>query len=270
MNDPWYIGERRPRLAVHKFSSCDGCQLALLNAGEALLQLAQVVDIVHFVEAGISDDTAEADLALVEGSISTPEDLERIEAIRARSRLLVPMGACATAGGLQALRNLADAAAWTRAVYPQPQYIASLATATPVAQHVKVDWELRGCPVTTAQVLELVRCLRLGIAPRPGEDKLCLDCKRAQKICVMVSRGETCLGPVTARGCGVLCPAARRGCYGCFGPAEAPNTTALADALIGAGETPRRVAQRFLQINSAAPAFAAEGERWRGKPGREQ
>ncbi len=265
MNDPWHVGDRRPRLAVHKFSSCDGCQLALLNAGEDLLALAGAVELVHFVEAGISDEEAEADLALVEGSISTPEEAERIRRVRQRSRLLVAMGACATAGGLQALRNLAQAAGWMAAVYPRPEFIRILDAARPLSAHVKVDWELRGCPVNTRQVMTLVRALRLGIAPVAEDDKQCLDCKRAGIACVTVARGEPCMGPVTARGCGALCPAAARGCYACYGPAEGANTGALGRALEHLGLERAAVARRFLHINSAAPPFAAAGREWSGK-----
>ena len=264
MNDPWDIGGRRPRVAVHKFSSCDGCQLALLNAGEDLLALAGAVDLVHFVEAGISNEDAEADLALVEGSVSTPEEAERIRRVRERSRLLVAMGACATAGGLQALRNLADVAAWTAAVYPQPEFIRVLESALPLSAHVKVDWELRGCPVGTRQVMALVRALRLGIAPAPEDDKLCLDCKRAGVHCVTVTRGEPCMGPVTLRGCGALCPAAARGCYACYGPAGLANTGALGRTFEALGLDRAAVARRFLHINSAAPIFAVAGREWGG------
>jgi len=246
----------KPRLAVHKFSSCDGCQLALLNLGEDLPRVAELVDIVHFVEAGMLDEDARVDIALLEGSISTPEELERLREIRNNSRILVTIGACAVAGGLQALRNLADTSAWTSAIYAHPEHIRSLETATPASAHVKVDHEIWGCPVNSRQVLTALRDRLLGVRPKNDHEKLCASCKRRGLPCVMVVNGEPCLGPVTNDGCGVLCPSLGRGCYGCFGPATTLNTAALADHLAQQGLDYARIARRFGQINSQAPAFA--------------
>ncbi len=252
---------RRPRLAVHKFSSCDGCQLALLNLGEGLLELAERVDIVHFAEFGALDEDAEADIALVEGSVSTPHEVERIKAVRAQSKYLIALGACATSGGIQALRNLADAPAWTRAVYASPQHISTLDRVTPLSAHVRVDLELWGCPVNARQVLGAMHDLLVGVAPASNRDKLCLECKRLGQVCVVVARGSPCMGPVTATGCGVLCPGQGRDCYGCSGPAESPNVAALAARLRALGLSRRDVALRFGAIHSAAPEFAALAER---------
>jgi coenzyme F420-reducing hydrogenase gamma subunit len=252
---------RRPRLAVHKFSSCDGCQLALLNLGESLLDLAERLDIVHFAEFGAMDEEAEVDIALVEGSVSTPHELERIKAVRERSRYLIALGACATSGGIQALRNLADAPAWTRAVYAEPRHISVLDRVTPLSAHVRVDLELWGCPVNARQVLTALHDLLAGVSPAPSRDKLCIECKRQRHVCVVVAHGLPCMGPVTTTDCGVLCPAQGRGCYGCSGPAESPNVAALAARMRGLGLSGRDIRQRFLAIHSAAPEFAALKER---------
>jgi len=255
----------KPRVAVHKFSSCDGCQLAFLNMGEELLTLTGLVDIVHFAEAGPVEPEVQVDIAFVEGSVSTPEELGRIQHIRANSRFLVTMGACATTGGLQALRNLADAQEWIAAIYAKPEYIASLDTATPIAQHVKVDLELWGCPVTKRQVQGAVRALLFGVLPVDERDKVCMECKRSGAVCVMVTKGAPCMGPVTRTGCGALCPRFGRDCYACFGPAENPNTEALAQRFEGLGLLPDAIARRFLFINSAAPAFAEAGRLYKEK-----
>lgn len=255
----------KPKLAVHKFASCDGCQLAFLNLGEGLLTLAQLVDIVHFAEAGPVDPDAPVDIAFIEGSISTPDDLERIRRIRANSRFLITIGACATAGGLQALRNLADGREWIAGVYAKPEYVASLDTSTPVAAHVKVDLELWGCPVNGRQVLAATRALLFGVAPVEERDKVCLECKRRNTVCVLVAKDIPCLGPVTLTGCGALCPAFGRDCYGCYGPAENTNAESLGRRFEGLGLLPEAIARRFLFINSAAPAFAEAGKRWKGK-----
>jgi len=251
----------KARVAVHKFSSCDGCQLAFLNLGEPLLEVAGLVDLVHFAEAGMVQPDATVDIAFVEGSVTTPHEVERIRRIRERTRYLVTIGACATAGGIQALRNGADGAAWIGQVYASPATIESLATSTPIAAHVKVDFELWGCPVNGRQVLALLRALLFGVAPVDDADKLCLDCKRHQHVCVLVARGIPCLGPVTRTGCGALCPRFGRDCYGCYGPAEQPNTDALSQRFAGLGLMPQAIAHRYAFINGGAPAFAQAAQR---------
>ena len=249
----------RPRLAIHKFSSCDGCQLALLNLGERLLQLAEQVDIPHFVEMGPVDEDAEVDIALVEGSISTPEEAQRIRAVRAHSKYLIAIGACATSGGIQALRNLHRADEWTRAVYASPEHISILDKVTPLSAQVRVDLELWGCPVNGHQVLSAIRALLFGVTPPVNRDKLCGECKRIGVVCVMVAKGLPCMGPVTQTGCGALCPAHGRDCYACYGPAENTNAASLAQRLRANGLGETDVRRRFLSINNAAPAFAEAG-----------
>ena len=246
---------RRARIAVHKLSSCDGCQLAFLNLGDDLLRLARQVDIVHFAEAGPVDLDAEVDIAFIEGSAAHPGDVERLGRIREQSRFLVTIGACATAGGLQALRNLADSSAWLGEVYATPAAIEELDDSTPVSQHVRVDFQLWGCPVTSRQVLSTISTLLLGVHPADHTDKVCLECKRRQTVCVLVARGIPCLGPVTRTGCGALCPSYGRDCYACFGPADTLNTAALARRFEGLGLMPEAVARRFAGINTATPAF---------------
>lgn len=245
----------KPRVAVHKFSSCDGCQLAFLNLGEDLLTLAGRVDLVHFAEAGPLDPDTDVDVAFVEGSVSTPEDAERIRHIRAHSRLLIAIGACATSGGIQGLRNGVFDAGWVTQIYSHPEAIASLESSTPIASHVKVDFELWGCPVSGPQMLAVVNALLLGVTPRDDADKVCTECKRRGYPCVMVSRGIACMGPVTRAGCGALCPSLGRDCYGCYGPAENANTDALAAQFKNQGLSPQAVIQRFQSINSQAPVF---------------
>ena len=252
----------KPSVAVHKFSSCDGCQLAFLNAGEALVTLAGLVDIVHFAEAGYLDEEAKVDIAFIEGSVSTPHELDRIRKIRDNSGLLVTIGACATSGGLQALRNMHDKDQWVEGVYALPEYIELLKDSRPVSEFVKVDLELWGCPINTRQLVAAVRSLLFGVMPLEEQDKVCLECKRQQQVCVMVSKGEPCMGPVTRTGCGAICPSVGRDCYACYGPSELPNTGAMARRLEGLGLTPDAVAKRFLFINSHAEAFREEGQRW--------
>ena len=249
----------KPRVSVHKFSSCDGCQLAFLNLGEPLLQVAELVHFVHFAEAGPLDPQAQVDVAFVEGSISTPEEQERIGRVRENSRFLVTIGACATAGGIQALRNLHDARQWVAGIYATPEYVSTLERVTPVSALVKVDLELWGCPVSGKQVLAALRALLSGVVPLAAEDKVCMECKRRQAVCVMVTKNVPCMGPVTRTGCGAICPSFGRDCYACYGPAELPNAKALARRFEGLGLVREEVAARFHFINSAAPAFLEAG-----------
>ena len=217
----------KPKLAVWKFSSCDGCQLTLLDCEDELLALAGAVEIAYFPEATSAEVEGPYDVSLVEGSVTTPHDVERIRSIRKQSRILVTIGACATAGGIQALRNIADVGEWIPLVYATPAFISTLPTSTPIADHVQVDVELRGCPISKAQLLETLLALVGGRAPRLPATSVCMECKARGTPCVMVAHGTPCLGPVTQAGCGALCPAYDRGCYGCFGPMESPNVPAL-------------------------------------------
>lgn len=256
MNTQQETRRTKPKVAVHKFTSCDGCQLAFLNLGEDLLTLSELVDIVHFAEAGPVNPDTEVDIAFVEGSISTPHEIERIQRIRQQSRYLAVIGACATAGGLQALRNLADANEWISSLYTHPEHIHSLETSTAISNHVKVDLELWGCPVNGRQIIAAIRSLLFGVIPNQEKDKVCMECKRRQTVCVMVSRGIPCMGPVTLTGCGAICPRFGRDCYACYGPAENINTTSISNRFAGLGLLPEDIVKRFRFINNAAPAFA--------------
>lgn len=249
-----------PRLAVWKFASCDGCQLSLLDCEEELLGLAQVLDIACFAEASAVMEEGPYDLSLVEGSITTQHDAERIVEIRRQSRHLVTIGACATAGGVQALRNFADIKGFVAAVYASPQYIQTLATSTPISAHVTVDYELQGCPINKRQLLEVISAFLAGRKPAIGSHSVCVECKRSGNVCIMVAHGTACLGPVTHAGCGALCPGFHRGCYGCFGPMETPNTAALARRCEALGATRRDLRRVFRTFNAASEPFRKESE----------
>jgi len=254
------MGEtRRPRLAVWKFASCDGCQLSLLDCEDELLAVADAVEIAYFPEASSAMAKGPYDLSLVEGSITTAHDAERIHSVRRQSKFLVTIGACATAGGIQALRNFADVQEFVAAVYASPQFISTLATSTPISAHVKVDFELNGCPINKAQLLEVISAFLAGRKPAIGAHSVCVECKLRGNVCVMV-QGTPCLGPVTHAGCGAICPAYHRGCYGCFGPMERPNTAALAAEWQRLGATPRDLRRVFRTFNAAAEPFRKESD----------
>ncbi|HEX2707523.1 MAG TPA: hypothetical protein VHM66_05885 [Solirubrobacterales bacterium] len=256
----------RPKLAVWKFASCDGCQLSLLDLEEELLMLAEEVEIAYFLEASRATVEGPYDLSIVEGSVTTAADAERIEEVRRVSRRLVTIGACATAGGIQALRNFADVAEFVAAVYPSPSYISTLETSTPIADHVRVDFELQGCPINKHQLLEVIAASLAQRAPAIPSYSVCIECKRRGNVCVTVAHGTPCLGPVTHAGCGALCPAHDRGCYGCFGPMETPNTASLSawTRISSGAETPDLI-RAYRSFTANAPAFRAASEAEEGR-----
>jgi len=248
---------RKPTLAVFKFASCDGCQLSLLDAEDELLQVAEAVEIAYFLEARTRTLAGPYDVGLVEGSITTAHDRERIREVRSQCRILVTIGACATAGGIQALRNWANVDDFIAQVYARPDYIQTLATSTAIADHVKVDFELRGCPINKQQLLELVTALLLGRKPRVPQHSVCVECKQRGTVCVAVARGIACLGPVTQAGCGAICPAFNRECYGCFGPQERANVASLTDHYQAQGTDPAHLLRLLHNFNGYAPIFRA-------------
>ena len=250
--------KQRPTLAVWKFASCDGCQLSLLDLEDELLALAGAVNISYFLEVTRARVDGPYDVSLVEGSVTTAHDAERLQAVRASSRFLVSIGACATAGGIQGLRNYATVGDYVSAVYANPSYIETLATSTPISAHVAVDFELRGCPVDRFQLLEVMTAYLAGRAPRIPTYAVCHECKAASNVCVMVAGGTPCLGPVTRAGCGAICPHVGRGCFGCFGPAATVNTTSLAERMTAGGSGAADLVRVFRSFTAGAPEFAKE------------
>jgi coenzyme F420-reducing hydrogenase gamma subunit len=250
----------KPKLAVWKFSSCDGCQLSLLDCEDELLAVAGAFQIAYFLEATRAQAKGPYDISLVEGSIATPHDIERIRFVRRQSKVLISIGACATSGGIQALRNFHDHAEFARAVYARPEYLESLATSTGIQEHVPVDFELRGCPIDRHQLLAVLGAYLAGRKPHIPNHSLCVECKLGGNICVMVAHGTPCMGPVTHAGCGALCPRNARGCYGCFGPQETPNTASLSDVFSRAGARPRELAGIYRSFNANADAFRRQGD----------
>lgn len=249
------MSERRPRLGVFKFASCDGCQLSLLSCEDELLAVAGKVDIVYFLEATSRIEPGPYDIALVEGSITTPLDEKRIQEVRRTSSTVVTIGACATAGGIQSLKNWADHEDFLKCVYARPEFIQTLATSTAIADHIPVDFELRGCPINRHQLLDVLIALLNNRSPRTPRHSVCMDCKRRGTVCVEVAQGIPCLGPVTHAGCGALCPAYDRGCYGCFGPMAQPNCSSLSDTLTAQGASTETLLPLYRNFNAAAPAF---------------
>lgn len=251
---------KKPKLAVWKFASCDGCQLSLLDCEDELLAVAGAVEIANFPEASRAVVKGPYEISLVEGSITTPHDAERIHQVRRASTFLITIGACATAGGIQALRNFKDVREFTSIVYASPQYISTLNKSTPISDHVRVDYELHGCPINKYQLVEVLNAFLNGRRPAIPPHSVCTECKRRGIVCVMVAHGTPCLGPVTHAGCGALCPSYDRGCFGCYGPMESPNTAGLAHGWVQLGAKPADLLRAFRTYNSYAEPFRRESE----------
>jgi coenzyme F420-reducing hydrogenase gamma subunit len=250
--------DRKPKLAVWKFASCDGCQLSLLSLEDHLLAIAGEIEIAYFLEASRAVAKGPYDLSLVEGSITTPDDAERIRRVRGASKHLITIGACATAGGIQALRNFKNVEEFTSIVYARPDYIDTLERSTPIEDHVQVDFELRGCPINPQQLLEVISAFLNDRRPNTPPHSVCVECKLRGTVCVMVAQGIPCLGPVTHAGCGAICPAYNRGCYGCYGPKETPNTASLSACWQGLGVKGEDLVRVYRGFNAYAEAFKEE------------
>jgi sulfhydrogenase subunit delta len=252
--------KHKPKIGVFKFASCDGCQLTLLDAEDELLGIAGAVDIAYFPEATRAMSKGPYDIGLVEGSITTYQDAQRIQEVRRRCKTLITIGACATAGGIQALRNWKDVDEFIRVVYATPKFISTLKLSTPIAEHVLVDFELRGCPINKYQLIELITAMLAGRKPNVPSSSVCIECKRKANVCITVARGVPCLGPVTQAGCGALCPSYDRGCYGCYGPMETPNTASLTSQFRILGQSDSQVTRAFRGFNAWAWQFRKASE----------
>jgi len=251
---------KKPKIAVYKFASCDGCQLSLLDAEDELLAVAGAVEIANFPEASRRVLPGPYDIGLVEGSITTPHDVERIRDIRKSCRVLITIGACATSGGIQALRNWKDVKEYTRLVYASPEYISTLDRSMPVGSYVHVDFELRGCPINKMQLLEVLNAYLNKRKPTVPSYSVCLECKLRGTTCVMVARETPCMGPVTHAGCGAICPTYARGCYGCFGPMENANPPSLSIRFGRLGMSNRDIMLAFRGFNAYSEAFRKESD----------
>ena len=254
------MNPHKPKVAIYKFASCDGCQLSLLDAEDELLAVAGAIDISYFPEASRKMVRGPYDIGVVEGSVTIPHDVERIRAIRKECRTLITIGACATAGGIQALRNWKDVKEFARIVYANPEYISALDRSLPIGSFVHVDFELRGCPINKFQLIEVIVAHLHKRKPNIPSHSVCIECKLKGNVCVMVSSGTFCLGPVTQVGCGALCPSFQRGCYGCFGPMDSANTASLSKQFVDSGATEQEIKLAFRNFNAYDEAFRRESD----------
>lgn len=221
----------KPRVAIFDFTCCEGCQLQVVNLEEEILDLLGVVDIVQWREA-MTEHSDEFDIAIIEGSITRPEDEERIKDIRSKSKILVALGACATMGGINKIKNNFDLDEVKEYVYGQSATKPHLDTAMTKAvdEVVDVDFKIHGCPIESREFAYVVKCLLLDKTPEIPEYPVCVECKSKGNPCLW-EYGQVCLGPVIRAGCGATCPSAGFRCFGCRGFVDEPNIAAAEDVI---------------------------------------
>jgi coenzyme F420-reducing hydrogenase gamma subunit len=213
------IEQKRPRIAVFDFTGCEGCELQLANKEETLGAFLSAVEVVDFreVSSARGDDY---DVALIEGAISRPDEVERLKTIRQRAKLLVAMGSCACFGGVNRLKNAFDLDEANREVYGD--CVKETMPTRSVGEVVAVDLQVPGCPVSKDEIERVVQHLAWDLRLPSYAYPVCLECKQRYTVC-RFDVGELCLGSITRAGCNAPCPAGGLGCWGCRGPAEAPN-----------------------------------------------
>ena len=239
----------KPRVAFFDFASCEGCQLTVINLEDEILDILDKVDIVNFREA-ISDQSEEYDVAIIEGSITREHDKERLEKIREKAKVVVAIGACATTGGLNALKNLKPLSFIKNAVYGESaSYYNSFDKAYPISAFVKVYYFVWGCPIDKNEFLEVFRSILLGKKPEIPNYPICVECRLKENICVF-EKGMTCVGPITRAGCGAICPSYGSGCEGCRGYLDNPEINAEKDILKKYGKTVDQITSDINLFNA--------------------
>jgi len=239
-----------PRVAIFDFACCEGCQLQIVNMEEELLNLISAVNPVEWREA-ISDHSDEYDIAIVEGSITRADDAEQLREIRARAGILIALGACATIGGVNKLKNRFDMDDVKRCVYDDAAGMAHLNTAPTKAleEVVKVDYKVHGCPINNKEFAYIIRCLLMGKQPSIPTYPVCVECKMRGNPC-RYEYGEICLGPIIRAGCEAKCPSGGFWCFGCRGYVDDPNVNAAKDVMKYYGKTIVDLRGRMLLFGS--------------------
>ena len=240
----------KPKVAIFDFACCEGCQLQIVNLEEEILDLLGGVDVVEWREA-MSEQSHEYDIAIVEGSITRPEDKERLEVIRSRAKVLVAIGACATIGGINKLKNNFDLQDVKKCVYGKNAAMPQLETAMTKAldEVVKVDYKVHGCPMDRKEFAYIVRCLLMGKKPEIPEYPVCVECKAKGNPCLW-DYGQVCLGPIIRAGCGARCPSSGFRCFGCRGYVDNPNVNAAKDVIEKYGLTVEDLKSKMVLFGS--------------------
>jgi len=256
----------RPRIGIFKYSSCAGCQFQLLFFQEEVVQTLEAVEIVYGrMETSAGNADGPFDVALIDGAITEAWQADELKRVRQVSTYLVPIGSCAVNGGVPAIKNLEPELDVQRRVYPDVAPIHSM-RAEPVDRYVRVDAYVRGCPMSERDLHELVTSLLLGRPPHGSDYSVCVECKLKGNTCVLVARGEPCMGPVTNGGCGALCPSNGRACYACWGALPGANAPALARRFEELGLSPEEIVRRFSEFGFPALEFRTAAGPYQQRP----
>jgi sulfhydrogenase subunit delta len=239
----------KPKAAFFDFTGCEGCQLAIVNLEQEILDVVNLVDIVNFREA-ISDRGEDYDVAFIEGSISSPQCVQRINEIRGKAKLVITIGSCSSIGGINSVRNTQSIDDVRENVYGESRYWYPSIPALPVSAFVKVDASIPGCPMDEDEFLKVLRAVLLGKAPPIPGYPVCVECKRKENVCVY-ELGQFCMGPVTRAGCGARCPSYGHYCFGCRGLVPDANANAEKEVLENYGLSVAEVTKKFTLYDNA-------------------
>ena len=244
----------KPSVGIHGLTGCAGDQLVILNCEDELLDIAGALDIKYFPMAMTgNDEKCPLDIVFIDGAVVQPEDEQILRTLRDRATLLVAIGTCAVWGGVQAMKNEISREALKRHVYGPPGKIFEAIPAQPLSHFVKVDMAISGCPIEKEQFLQAVAALLHGDLPRLPTYSVCAECKMAEHPCVLIERGEMCLGPITVAGCNARCPSHNRPCIGCRGPIDEANISSEIQVL-------KEKEFTWVDIQNRLRTFAAEAD----------
>lgn len=236
----------KPRIAFFSFSSCEGCQLVVLTIEEQLLELVNLIDIVSFREA-MSEKSDEYDIAFVEGSITRTSEIERLKTIRETAKTVIALGACATIGGINCLKNQFEMDKVKDIVYGKMADNYDTIPARPIEAVVKVDYRIQGCPIDKDEFIEVTKSILIGKKPRIPDYPVCVECQMKENVCLF-EKGMICLGPVTRAGCKAICPTYNDGCVGCRGLIDDPNLSSHKNLLSEHGLTVDEAISQYMMF----------------------
>jgi len=237
----------KPKISFHDFTCCEGCQLQVLNCEDEMLDILGAVEIVQFREA-IDDRGEDYDIAFIEGAFSRESDRARLENIRKNAKIVVALGACATTGGLNVLKNFRGIEPAMKEVYGDKASWYETSAALPIDAAIKVDVKIHGCPIPKQEFLEVVKSVLAGRKPQIPDYPVCVECKLRENVC-LYHKGEYCMGVVARAGCNAWCPSYGGRCYACRGLISDPNDKAAKDILAEKGLTLEKVMQEFRLFN---------------------
>jgi len=246
--------EKRLRVAVYKFTGCAGCQMEFLRLEDELLELTKKIEFVYFMMIQNRDELERYDICFVEGSVSTPRELEEIKMIRANTRTLVAFGDCAVTGCVPSIRNWLSQSEAEKVVYKDTSPIRSFKVGG-IGEYVPVDLTLPGCPPHKNMILEAITASLLEIRPDLRMHSVCVECKLRENVCILTSLGKACMGPVTRAGCGAICPTYGRECEGCYGPMSDASPASLAAEFHKLGVSSQDLVRKFRKYAGTSKEF---------------